>query len=321
MQKYCLTTLLMIFLGLFGGQRLLAQVEFTTDSPVEYNNYIVAEQEKVGQQFIEFSNMLLSNTDVKANEAKRLEVVKHIELSLRRLRNMAAFKDGSQLKNEAIAVFEAYRDLHVNDYAKIAVLVSNKESSLEALGDYFQMQVKAERKMMENAVRLRESQAKFAKAHKLTLLQNDMQEQFDRILECNVYSREVFLEYIAVAKVNEKWWTAMDENNVEEMTKQRIAILDAAKLSGLATKEGFHGDQSFRDAAKARVDYYVRLASGEYKELADVLGNPKRTKEDIDFVNKFIDDYNTKNLDLNDKFNVAHRDLKLKSLPAASGGK
>jgi hypothetical protein len=321
MQKY-----LSIFLGfVIGGfvfhTSAVAQVEFKTDSPVEYSNYIVDEQEKVGQQFIEFSNMLLSNNNVSANEAKRQEVIKQIELSLRRLRNMAPFKEGSALRNEAVAVFEAYRDLHVNDYAKVAVLVSNKESSLDALEEYFQLQVKAEKKMVDYAVRLRTAQAKFAESYKLTLLHNPMQDQFDRILECNVYSREVFLEYIAVAKVNERWWTAMEENNIEEMKKQRIAMLDAAKLCKLGTMEGFHGDIGFRDASKARVDYFVAVASNEYKELADILENPKRTKEDVDFVNGFIDDYNSKNLALNDKFNAAHRELKLKSLPEASGGK
>jgi hypothetical protein len=321
MQKLVLTVVGALFFTIILAASARAQVEFKTDSPVEYSNYIVAEQEKIGEQFIAFSNVLLSNNDVKTNEAKRLEVVKDIELALRRLRNMAPFKDGTQLRNEAVAVFEAYRDLHVNDYARIAVLVSNKESSLEALEEYFQMQVKAEKKMKDLAVRLHDAQAKFAQTYKLTLLHNDMQDQFDRILEANIYSREVFLEYIAVAKVNEKWWDAMQKNDLEEMKKQRIAILDAVKLSKLSSREAFHGDAGFRDAAKARIDYFNRLAGNEYKEVNEILENPKRTKEDVDFINGLVDTYNVDSQKLNDNFNNAHRDLKLKSLPAQSGGK
>jgi hypothetical protein len=321
MQKKILTAFAIFLGGFLWTNSVFAQVEFKTESAAEYSNYIVTEQEKVGQEFIEFSNVLLSSNDVKVNEAKRLEVIKAIELSLRRLRNMAPFKDGAQLRNESVAVFEAYRDLHINDYAKIAVLVSNKESSLQALEDYFQMQVKAEKKMMDYAVRLRNAQAKFAESYKLTLLHNDMQDQFDRILEANVYTREVFLEYIAVAKVNELWWDAMQASQIEEMKKQRIAILDAVKLSKLSAREGFHGDTGFRDAAQARIDYFARLAGNEYKEVNEILENPKRTKEDIDFVNGLVDEYNAKSQALNDAFNNAHRDLKLRSLPAASGGK
>lgn len=300
---------------------LRAQTEFTTNDPVEYSNYIVTEQEKIGGEFIDFSNLLLSSNDYKTNEAKRLEVVKMVELGLRRLRNMAPFKDGGQLRNECIAVFEAYRDLHLNEYAKITLLVSNKESSLSALEDYFQMQVKAEKKMMEYAVRLKNAQKKFAEAYRLTLLHNAMQDQFDRILECNVYSREVFLAYIAVAKLNEAWWEAMDKNDFAEMEKQRLAILDAASKSSLAGMQGFHGDASFRDVAQERVDYFVRLAGNQYVEFAKILQNNARTKEDVDYINAEIDSYNDKNMKLNDKFNSVHRELKLRALPAPSGGK
>lgn len=321
MQKFhfpSLVTLLLLWMGVATAH---AQVEFKTDDPVEYSNYIVTEQEKIGEQLIEFSNLLLSTSDYKANEAKRQEVVRHVELALRRLRNMAPFKGGAQLRDEAVAVFEAYRDLHVNDYAKIAILVSNKESSLAALEEYFQMQVKAEKRMKELATRLRGAQGKFAETYRLTLLHNPMQDQFDRILECNIYSREVFLEYIAVAKVNELWWDAMEKNDFAGMKQQREALVTAVQASKLKAMEGFHGDVSFRDAARNRVDYYARLAGNEYQEFATILENSKRTKEDVEYINETIDAYNARNMELNDKFNAAHRELKLKSLPAPSGGK
>lgn len=297
-----------------------SQVEFKTDNPVEYSDYIVNEQERIGQQFLDFSNLLLTTSDYKTNEEKRMEVVREIELSLRRLRNMAPFKDGVQLRNEAVAVFEAYRDLHINDYAKVAMLVNAKESSLQSLEDYFATQVKAEKKMMDYAARLRNAQTKFAEAQHLTLVHNGMQDQFDRILECNIYSREVFLGYIAVAKVNELWWNAFEKNDFEEMKKQRAALINAASNSVLTSMEGFHGDMGFKNAAKERVDYFARLASNEYDEITKILANNARTKEDVDYVNNFIDGYNAKNMELNNKFNTAQRELKLKSLPAASAG-
>ena len=302
-----------------GTAKTSAQVAFTTTNPAEYSNYIVAEQEKIGEQFIEFSNLLLSSNDLKVNEDKRMEVVRQIELSLRRLRNMAPFKNGAKLRDESVAVFEAYRDLHINDYAKIAILVSNKESSLAALEDYFEMQVKAEKKMLDFAVRLRTAQNEFAKLNSLTLLHNGMQDQFDRILECNIYSREVFLQYIAIAKVNEMWWDAMEKNDFEGMKKQRTALLAAAQTSQLAGMKDFHGDTGFRDAAKGRVDFFVNMANKEYLEITRILESTQRTQEDVDYVNNTIDAYNSKNLALNDSFNAAHRDLKLKSLPAPSG--
>lgn len=310
----------LLFIGCF-VVRASGQTEFTTDDPVEYSNYIVTEQEKIGAEFIDFSNLLLSSNDYKTNEAKRQEVIREVELGLRRLRNMAPFKDGGKLRNESVAVFEAYRDLHLNEYAKITLLVSNKESSLGALEEYFQMQVRAEKKMMEYAVRLKNAQKNFAEAYRLTLIHNPMQDQFDRILECNVYTREVFLAYIGVAKLNEAWWDAMDKNDFAAMEENRKAIINASKTASPGALGGFHGDFSFRDVAKERVDYFAQLAENQYGEFAKILQNTQRTKEDVDYINAEIDSYNDRNMKLNDKFNQVHRELKLKAMPAPSGGK
>lgn len=298
--------------------RCFGQVEFKTNSPVEYSNYIVAEQEKLGQHFLEFSNVLLSNSDFKANEEKRQAVVKEIELSLRRLRNMAAFENGTEFRNEAISIFELYRDLHMNEYAKIAMLVSNKESSLVALEAYFEMQVAAEKKMKDYTERMRSAQKAFAQSHKMALVENPMQDQFDRILASNIYTREVFLEYIDVAKVNEAWWTAMEAGEYDKLEGIRRELEKSYAASNLPKLSGFMGDTGFRDAAIARINHFKSLASNEYKRIEEVLKNPSRTKEDIDFVNETVDKYNMESQRLNDAFNQAQRELKLKALPAPS---
>lgn len=299
----------------FVGLQAFAQVEFKTTSPVEYSNHIVEEQEKLGQQFLEFSNILLNSDDYQVNEDKRQLVIKEIELSLRRLRNMAPFENGTKFRNEAIAVFELYRDLHMDDYAKISVLVTNKESSLASLEEYFALQVKAEKKMKEYTSQMRAAQMEFANANKVALVKNPMQDQFDRILESNIYTREVFLAYIAVAKVNEMWWDAMEAGDAEGMEKQRQAILDAAKNCKLANMAGFHGDERFRDAAIERVKHYSDLAADQYQKIALILDSPERTKEDVEFVNGTVDEYNKVNQALNQKFNQAQRELKQNALP------
>ncbi len=312
---------LVVLLGLlFSSLSVLGQVEFKSSSPVGYSNHIVAEQEKLGQQFLEFSNILLNSSDYQVNEAKRQVVIKEIELSLRRLRNMAPFENGTKFRNEAISVFELYRDLHMDEYAKISVLVTNKESSLEALEKYFAMQVNAEKKMKTYTGQMRAAQMDFAKAHQVALIKNPMQEQFNRILEANIYTREVFLAYIAVAKVNELWWDAMEKGETEGMEEKRTAILEAARTCKLNNMGGFHGDVSFRDAAIARVKHYSELATDNYIKIATILADPQRTKEDVDYVNESVDDYNKVNQELNEKFNTTQRELKRNAMPAQEGG-
>jgi hypothetical protein len=315
-------TLITLFSGILlaFSQTIFAQTEFKTDDPVEYSNYIVTEQERIGKQFIEFSMTLVNSGDYKTNDEKRHEVLKEIELSLRRLRNMAAFKGGTHLRDESISVFEFYKKLHAEEYAKLAVLVTNKESSLAQLEEYFQLQVKVEKQMRKYATRLKAAQEKFAKAHRLTLVHNNMQDQFDKILEANIYSREVFLAFIPVSRINEAWWEAMQVDDFEEMEQQRQALKSAVDADPFGAMEGLNGYTGFRDAASERVQWFGSLAEKEYQEVHDILKNPRRTGEDIDYVNSFIESYNTRNSELNQNFNQKARELKTKALPAASGG-
>lgn len=317
LQKFVwLGALLLVFVSASFGQ-----TEFKTDDPVAYNDHIVEIQEKVGQEMLEFSNTLLTSNDFNENETKRQDVLKELELSLRQLRNMAAFKGGSKLKKEAISVMEYYRDLFKYEYARVAALVTSKESSISALETYFELQVEAEKKLKTNSDRLRLAQKAFAKENNVLVLDNPMQDQFDRILDANIYSREVFLAYLAVAKVNEAWWDAFQAQEQEEMQTNRIVLEDAAKKSKLNAMPDFLGDSGFKDAALARVNYYGTLAADTYNRMEAILRNDERTVEDVNWLNDQVDAYNKMNQELNDRFNQAQRELKLRALPAPSGGK
>lgn len=315
-------TLVTLFLSfiLTGAGFGFAQTEFTSEDPAEYSNYIVDLQERIGKEFVEFSMLLVNSSDFKTNDDKRQEVLRNIELSLRKLRNMAPFKGTSGLRDESIEVFEFYKKLHAEEYARLAVLVTNKESTMAQLEEYFQLQMKVEKEMRKHAKRLRTAQETFAKAQRLTLIHNDMQDQFDRILEANIYSREVFLGYISVAKVNEAWWEAMQVDDFEEMEKQRLALSEAAKSSSLHSMEGLHGYTEFRDVAMERVDWYGSLSEKEYKKFHDILTNDRRSGEDIDFINEVIEQYNTRNAEMNNRYNQTARELKTRALPSQQGG-
>lgn len=317
-------TVLFSFMLLTGYGTAFAQTNakptgFTTDDPAEYSNYIVDLQEAIGKEFIEFSMVLINSSDFKTSDQKRLDVLRTIELSLRKLRNMAPFKGTTGLRDESVAVFEFYKKLHTEEYARLGVLISNKESSNATLEEYFQLQVKVEKQMRKYAQRLKEAQKQFAKEQRLTLLHSEMQDQFDRLMEANIYSREVFLGYLSVAKVNEAWWDAMQVDDFEGMEKQRLALLEAARSSSIQSMEGLHGYTDFRDVAKERVDWFGSLAENEYKKIHDILNNERRTGEDIDYINEVVEIYNTRNAELNTRYNETARQLKTRALPSQQG--
>ena len=188
-----------IFIGLlflFWGILDVHSQGFQSDDPALYSNFIVNEQSKVGQEFIEFSNLLVNSREKEAKEAKRLEVTRAIDLSLRRLRNMGDFKGSDVFKNQSIEVFLLYKELYTKEYAQIVLHVSSEGGTIEELEAYFALQTLAEEKTRNYTVKMRLAQDKFAIANGAVIVDNPMQGQFDQILESNIYGRKVFLEYI-----------------------------------------------------------------------------------------------------------------------------
>lgn len=295
--------------------------QFRTDDPVAYNQHIIDELERTGKEFVKFSMTMVNAGDAEACEQQRIHTVRQLELSLRRLRNMAGFKGDHHLKNEAIEVFLLYKKLHTEKYARISQLVSTQNSSLERLEEYFQLQVEAEKLMHAYQKRMRAAQKQFAKQHRITIIENGLQAQYDRILEGNIYSREIFLAYIAVAKHNQMWWEAMQKDDYPAMLQHRTDLLQSFKTVQIGQKDGFLGNTEFRDAARDRIAYYHQLATAEYPKIRSILENDSRTAADVEWVNGIILEYNQREQELNNRFNEANRNLKNLSLKLASGGK
>ena len=183
------------------GQFCLGQgTAFTTDDPVSYNNYVVQEQNKVTQSYMGFLNMLLSEADFKAVEQERVKVVEQLELSLRRLRNMAPFQGSVAWRDECVAVFNEYKEIFGGEYAKVAALMGTQSGTLAQVEAFYALEVKTEKRLQACTVRLLKGQKEFAQQHKMALTPNPFQKHADRILAASIYTREVMLGYVAVAK-------------------------------------------------------------------------------------------------------------------------
>lgn len=300
------------WLLLWSALALMGQAQsapFSTTDPVAYSNYILDEQQKVGQEFVAFSNLLLGDTDAKTAEARRQGVLKQVELSLRRLRNMAAFGGKTALRDEAVSVFVLYKDLYVNEYAKIAILVSTQLNTPAQLEEFYALEVKAERKMAEYTKRLQQAQLIFAKENKMEIIENPLQEQYNRILQASIYEREAHLSYLPILKVDAAWWDAMQAKDLKTMETQRLALIAAAKSSGIAQLGAFEGSTGLKDATQKLIDFYKGLAERDYLEIGQLLAKEKRTQADVDRINALIDHYNNTNQTVTNDFNAASTEL------------
>ena len=306
--------LLFLWLQLSCGS-LVAQT-FSTDNPADYNDFIVNEQNQVGKAMIGLMIQLVQTDDYEQNNKKRNEVVGLIDASLKRLNSMEPFRDDDELKSEAVAVFQKYRDIHTNSYAEITLLMNNRQSSVESLEHYFSLQNSVEQQLLVHGNRLVTAQRNFAKKHHLVLTPNSLQNQFDAILEVNKYSRDVFLKYFRVSKLDNQFITALTAEDATVMEANRVAMLEQSKstLYDLNRMNGFDGDLNLRDVAIDLVKWHKGLGEQEYVELVYMMGKEDLTNPEIDRYNAIVTILNDNSRI--DAFNKANRDLMVKVITA-----
>jgi hypothetical protein len=197
----------------------------------------------------------------------------------------------------------------VQEYAKLATLVSTQLNTPTELEEFYTYQVKAERKMNEATARLQKAQQAFAKENKMAIVPNPLQGQFERILKASIYEREANLAYLPVLKADEAWWAAMKAKDVAAMETQRTALIAAAKGSSITQLGAFEGSTALQEATQKLIDFYKATAERDFVEIGQVIAKEKRTQADVDRVNSLIDAYNTGNEAATQAFNAASEQL------------
>ena len=219
---------LFILASLIPNANLLAQ-QF--EEPAAYNNYIVGEQNKVLAKVIEYIVQSVHNEDFSAVENKRLQVIGQIETAIQRIEKLEPFEKGDKLKLEALEVLKLYKEAYKEDFSEINVLKKNRESSFEAMEQYFEAQDKAELKMNKTAERFNNAQKAFIEKHALIMEEAEKDKTMEVISNVNKYSRDVFLEYFRISKLNAACLDALSAQNPDLLEKKRVALLEGANTA------------------------------------------------------------------------------------------
>lgn len=104
---------------------------------VEYNDFIVKEQAKIGNKIQDFNKTFEQTTDSTIMHIARKEIINQVDSSIKQLRKMVPFNADTSLKKSAISLFYFYRKAAVNEYAKIiTIFLNNKISNDEKLKQF-----------------------------------------------------------------------------------------------------------------------------------------------------------------------------------------
>lgn len=111
-----------LLLLLFGFQLVTAAQTPSFKTAVEYNDYIIALQNKVGASIAEFNKAVDSGSLSYAN-ATREKIVKAADEALIKLKKLPAYKGNSSFREATIPLFAFYKGCAENEYKELVNLV------------------------------------------------------------------------------------------------------------------------------------------------------------------------------------------------------
>lgn len=143
------------------------------NAAIDYNDKIVAEQNKIGEQILAF-------TAQPTNESI-IVLQKQAAASLEVLNNMKPFEKNSELLDAAKKLFKFYVDITTNEYAKVLELLNNSEKykaeELTAKINEYVAIISQKESVLDANFSI--AQQNFAKKYGFTLTENKLQEEID----------------------------------------------------------------------------------------------------------------------------------------------
>ena len=304
-------TLILSLILLFGGVH--AQKHFT--NAAEYNDYIINEQRAIVKKNLDYISLSVHSEDYKQIENKRREVLKQINSSRIKMVKMGDYNGDKRLRDEALEVFDQYKNAFETDFKEVIQLKKNRQNSFEAMEAYFKAQNQAEDRVNKATQKFRKVQEKFAKENNLSFKEgtdDNLTRQMQTIADLNVYSRSVFLEYFKASKAFSEMLGVLNERKSAPLNKHRKRVIEVAAdvVPNLKKLGAFNGDSDYLNQTISLVEYYGRLAENEFVEVVRIFDKKGGiTQQDADYINKVLRDYNANAEMLVYNLNIANESL------------
>jgi len=129
----------LLFISLF----IFLNDGFAQMDPTPFNNILVEEQNQVSTKNLEYVSYSVHSDDYEAIEKKRFEVIFQVAKAHKVISAIQAPKEGQQMKDEVLEILDTYKEIFTYDFAEVVELKKSRESSYEAMEDYFKAQDKA----------------------------------------------------------------------------------------------------------------------------------------------------------------------------------
>jgi hypothetical protein len=164
---------------------LFISIQFATNAQtfgdaLQYNDYIVSQQNLIGEKLIAFNNQFsIENVTKEVVQQYYNELLDTTRVVVARMHNLEAFQGDNQLLKAATALMEFYQQTVEGAYMQIINIYFDpgfNDQSIETLQNLLN-KVTADESVLDS--QFQESQSAFAEKYGFTLSENELQEQLD----------------------------------------------------------------------------------------------------------------------------------------------
>jgi|APTNR8051073442_1049403.scaffolds.fasta_scaffold00322_8 hypothetical protein len=263
--------------------------------PLRYLEQINNEHSAVTARNLEYIQYSVHVEDYMEVEKKRIEVLRQMDETIKRIAAMPAFKGDAAMRDEMLATIKSYRESFTIEFNELNLLKKESKESYEAMEAYLKAQDEAEKKLGIASKRFYDAQKAFAKAHTIRLMEAEENSEVDQINQVNAYNRAIFLRYFKVSKQNAVFMDALAKEDPKGMERARILLSNDSDAALLVLRKmpAFKGDVAYRDAAIKLIEFYDQLAEDGYQKITIIKRKKELTQEDVDTFNGVIEYYNS----------------------------
>lgn len=171
------TALSVLFLLLFSVLSYSQSGSVRISEPIKYNDYIVAEQNEIGESLLDLMDVINDETSTEETAMFFLgKLNTTIALSIGDLENLEKMNNDYDLKKSALDLFNFYKRIMGNTYPVIIRQLYSEIPDIELINKLTQ-EVAAEEKGYDDA--FQKAQQSFSSANGFSLTPNTMQDQIN----------------------------------------------------------------------------------------------------------------------------------------------
>lgn len=270
-------------------------------TPKEYNDDLIAIQNKVIAGMIEFSkslqeidyeNSVASFKDIREKHASLIAIAMN---GVNEIKKEKPYKKNDKFRKSLENLLKFYHSIVKTDYDEmIKILEKGNDITEKDNARLNEIQKSIEVRETELDRKLQEEQLAFTSSHGIGLKDNDLQDDIDNLGnprdskvtdEAINYNDRLISIQSNVLKVFNDLTEATNANNIEDVNKVHRNLLKVTKVSveQIKKEKPYKGDDSFRNKLKNLLEFYKSISEKEFKEMVLILNKGNSiTQSDID---------------------------------------